>query len=106
MGIQGGFGLFWGWVLFLGAGLKLLTSISGIVRIIACWAFVLGMLNLASVLILIKAIEQYTNEYGDSRRVWVILGLGIVFGGRAKITYQYQWNCANYCLLGFCPGHA
>ena len=72
--------------------MKLFTSISGIVRIIACWAFVLGLLNLANILILTGAVELYTNEFGNQMQVWLILLLDIIFGLGFFISGYGLWT--------------
>jgi hypothetical protein len=60
--------------------MKLITTTNGIIRVIACWAFVLGLLSLAHTLTFSLAFDQYTSRFGSELLVWSLFLLDILFG--------------------------
>ena len=58
----------------------------------AIWALILGILNLANLLILTLAVELYTDQYGNQMQVWLIFGMDIVFGVGFFLSAYGLWT--------------
>src|SRR5688572_22912209 len=71
---------------------KLITSIAGIIRIMAIWALILGILNLANSLILTLAVGVETNQDGNQMRIWLGFGMGIAFGVGFFLSAYGLWT--------------
>jgi hypothetical protein len=72
--------------------LKLITSTAGIIRIMAIWALVLGILNLANSLILTLAVGLETDQADDQMRIWLGFGMGILFGVGFLLSAYGLWT--------------
>lgn len=60
--------------------MKLITSTGGIVRIMAAWSLILGVLNLMNLLILVMlAAGLETNQVPNQMQVWLSFGLNVIF---------------------------
>jgi hypothetical protein len=75
---------------------KLITGTNGIVRIMAIWALILGILNLANSLILTLAVDLETNQDGNQMRIWLGFGMGIVFGVGFFLSAYGLWTHQNW----------
>ncbi len=71
---------------------KLITGTSGIIRIMAIWALVLGILNLANSLILTLAVGLETNQESQQMRIWLGFGMGIAFGVGFFLSAYGLWT--------------
>lgn len=83
---------------------KLITSTNGIIRVIACWAFVLGILSLAHTLTFSLAFDQYVDRLGSPALVWsffvmdIFFGAGFLFSGYGLWLYK-RWGRALFLWL-------
>src|SRR5262245_47226717 len=60
--------------------MKQLIHVTSIIRIIAGWSLILGLLNVASGLLLNRSDELYVNRLGNQMLLWFFLVISICFG--------------------------
>jgi len=69
--------------------------------ICAAWALALAILAFANLLLLSKAVELYSNQFGNQAQIWLIFILNVIFGLVFAVSTYGLWRPHNWGRLLF-----